>query len=45
MTFLRDISHGALGQADRDDHRQHLGRQADGHRQREEEGLAQSCPW
>ena len=45
MTFLRPIATRALGQADRHDHRQHLGRQADGHGDREEERLAPSCPW
>ena len=39
MTFLRPIATAPLRQADRHDHRQHLGRQAHGHGQREEEGL------
>ena len=39
MTFLRRHRQRALGEADRDDHRQHLRRQPHRHRQREEEGL------
>ena len=37
--LLPGHGHRALGEAHRDDHRQHLRRQADGHRQREEKRL------
>jgi len=37
--LLARQQHRALGQRAGDDHRQHLGRQADGHRQCEQEGL------
>ena len=35
----------ALGQANRDNHRQHFRREADGHRQREKERFLPNCAW